>query len=375
LREIELNGRGIVLSPTKKVTVNVPIRNKIKIKSASLGSDVLRLDGQLQDLLGLDDPAQVEDILQKALLNPIHELTSSPGKRVRGKLVALAYRLLSNGAQQTAVSARRLRIGSEVLELIHAGSLIVDDIEDGSRMRRGIPALHVRYGLPIALNAGNWLYFWPFQLVKDLELADDTTLRAYQYYHRTLLRAHFGQALDLGTGVDTLAQDRVAEVCLVALALKTGALMGFAMVMGGLIAGAGESATALLNDFGRDLGVALQMFDDIGNVSGAREPSKQYEDFTLCRPSWAWAWAAMNSSPAEYARFVDAVGKLPDPNALEEWIAKHELVKKARASAYHHLGLTFAGLKKGLEAERIRWSKRAFEDLQAMGEEIAAAYE
>jgi geranylgeranyl pyrophosphate synthase len=375
LRKVECKGEDIVLTSTKKATVNVPIKKKTKLKSVSVCSEVLRLDGRLQDLLGLNDEVYVEDILQNALLSPIREMTSSPGKRVRGKLVALAYRLLSNEAQQSTTSARRLRIGAEVLELIHAGSLIVDDIEDGSRVRRGISALHVRYGLPIALNAGNWLYFWPLQLVKDLELPAETTLTAYQYYHRTLLRAHFGQALDLGTRVDTLGQNRVSEVCSVSLALKTGALMGFAMVMGGLIAGAEDATTMLLDDFGRELGVALQMFDDIGNITGAREPLKKYEDFTLRRPSWAWAWAAMNSSPEEYARFVDAVRKLPDADALEEWFAKHELIKKARASAYRHLEQTFASLKMSLDTQWVPWSKRAFENLQALGEEIAIAYE
>jgi hypothetical protein len=53
-----------------------------------------------------------------------------------------------------------------VVEFIHAGSLVVEDIEDGSRIRRGRVALHVRYGMPVALNAGNWLYFWPFELLK-----------------------------------------------------------------------------------------------------------------------------------------------------------------------------------------------------------------
>jgi geranylgeranyl pyrophosphate synthase len=235
--------------------------------------------------------------------------------------------------------------------------------------------LHLRYGLPLALNAGNWLYFWPLQLVQDMELPGETALCAYQYYHRTLLRAHFGQALDLGTCVDALVQDRVAEVCLASLALKTGALMGFAMVMGGLIAGAAQSTTTLLDDFGRDLGVALQMFDDIGNVTGAREPSKKYEDFMLGRPSWAWAWAASNSSPPEYSQFVDAIGKLPDADALEQWITTHELVKEARACAQRHLELAFTRLKKGLDLQWVPWSKRALEDLQALGEEIAIAYE
>src|SRR5215813_1995113 len=112
------------------------------------------------------------------------------------------------------------------------GSLVVDDIEDGSMIRRGKPALHIRYGLPTALNAGNWLYFWPFQLIKALELPNRTALSVYEDYHRTLLRAHVGQAMDLGSGVDRLPQSRVPEVCLATMELKTGALMGFAMVLG-----------------------------------------------------------------------------------------------------------------------------------------------
>src|SRR5882724_12857381 len=121
---------------------------------------------------------------------------------------------------------------AEVVELIHAGSLVVDDIEDGSTIRRGKPALHIRYGLSTALNAGNWLYFWPFQLIRALELPNRTALSVYECYHRTLLRAHFGQAMDLGSRVDRLLQTRVPEVCLATMELKTGALMGFAMMLG-----------------------------------------------------------------------------------------------------------------------------------------------
>ena len=64
--------------------------------------------------------------------------------------------------------------------------------------RRGKLALHIRYGLPMALNAGNWLYFWPFELIRTLELPSETTLSVYEYYHRTRLRAYFGQATLLG---------------------------------------------------------------------------------------------------------------------------------------------------------------------------------
>ncbi|MGH7888294.1 MAG: hypothetical protein ACREPG_10535, partial [Candidatus Binatia bacterium] len=136
-----------------------------------------------------------------------------------------------------------------------------------------------------------------------------------------------------------------------------------------------EKTASLLDDFGRELGVALQMFDDIGNVTGAREPAKQYEDFLLCRPSFAWAWAAANSSRKDYGRFVDAVAMLPDPNEIAAWLAKHDLVGAGRASATRHMERAFAKLINDLDGQRITWSRRAYDELRGLGEEIADAYE
>jgi geranylgeranyl pyrophosphate synthase len=362
-----------MLSSTKKAALKVLTDNATDRISCGAYNGSLPFDGRLKSVLGLGD-VDVEDVLLDALIEPIREIISNPGKGIRGKLVTLAYRLVNKETQFYTMAARKLEIGAGVLELIHAGSLIVDDIEDASRMRRGRPAMHVRYGLPIALNAGNWLYFWPFQLVKDLGLPSDITLAAYECYHRTLLKAHFGQAMDIGTRVDRLAQPRVGEVCLASLTLKTGALTGFAMAMGGLIAGAGEPATALLDEFGCDLGVALQMFDDLGNLTGVREPTKRYEDLMAYRPSWAWACAAMNSSPKEYSQFVDAVKLLPQAAEVEAWIKRHDLISMGRASAQRQLDQAFLKLERGLRAQELRWSKRAFEELRILGDEIAFAY-
>jgi geranylgeranyl pyrophosphate synthase len=335
---------------------------------------VLPEDTRLAELLGFADAPAVENILRTALLEPVADLTANPGKRIRAQLVSFSYRLLNGDAPPSVAAAKQCRACAEAIELIHAGSLVVDDIEDGSPVRRGRPALHLRYGIPVALNAGNWLYFWPFQLLKDTGLAADDLLFVYERYHRTLLRAHFGQALDLGAKVDALAKGSVEEVCLASMRLKTGALMGFATLLGGAIADAPESMLAVLDDFGRDLGVALQMFDDLGNVIGKCEPSKRYEDLILCRPSWIWACAAQYSSPELYREFVAAVRQLPDTEDLNAWLEKQSLVEKTRASARSHLDRSFDQLKKRLIAERVRWSARAFDELRALGEEIAVVY-
>jgi geranylgeranyl pyrophosphate synthase len=364
-----------LLARSEEVIAAAASSQRQEVELDSPPNDLLADNANLTKLLGLKCGASLEDIIQIALLNPVKDLTSNHGKRIRGQLVHLGCRLVTEGPPCSVIAAKQqCRTCAEVVELIHAGSLVVDDIEDGSRIRRGKPALHIRYGLPIALNAGNWLYFWPFELVKALELPSETTLSVYEYYHQTLLKAHFGQAIDLGSRVDRLLQSCVAEVCRASMELKTGALMGFAMVLGGAIGGAPKATILALDDFGRELGVALQMFDDLGNVLGIREPSKRYEDLTLYRPSWAWACAAKASSPNGYQQFVSAVNNLPDTRELEAWINQHNLIETMRESARNQLESAYNRLREGLESQHARWSPRAFEELRRLGEEIALAY-
>jgi len=327
------------------------------------------------ELLGVDEVGAVRQVLQDALLEPISELASAPGKRIRAQLVVSSYRLLSGDRPNSAVMERRCRMAAEAIEFIHAGSLIVDDIEDNSPVRRGRPALHVRYPMPLALNAGNWLYFWPFDLFKEVASSEDQLLDIYEACHRTLLRAHFGQAIDLGAKMDRLDQEQVGEICLASMRLKTGALMGFAALLGGAAAGASKALLLHLDDFGRDLGIALQMFDDLGNVIGKCEPAKRYEDMVLARPSWVWACGAANSTRADYQKFLRAITRLPDNGELECWLSEHDIIRKARRSARSYLVSSFNRLEERLIASGVYWSRRALNNMRDLGKRIAVAYE
>ena len=331
-------------------------------------------DGRLTEMLGWAPSPAVESALRSALFDPMAALINNPGKRVRAQLVTMVYRLFHDERSVSILAAKQCRDCAEVVELMHAGSLIVDDIEDGSQMRRGRPTLHVQFGVPLALNAGNWLYFWPFELLRDTGFAADQMLIAYERYNRTLLRAHFGQALDLGAKLPHMPQDSVAEVCIADMTLKTGALMGFAAVLGGTIAGESHHVLETLDAFGVDLGIALQMYDDLGNVIGKGDPQKRYEDLSLSRPSWAWACAANCTDAYEYESFLQAVAALPSVESLESWIATHDLIPSTRASARQHLDRAFDRLKQRLCQSDIAWSSRAFNELRLLGEEIAVAY-
>jgi geranylgeranyl pyrophosphate synthase len=335
---------------------------------------ILPEGARLAGLLGLDGSGAINAVLRRALLEPVAEFTATRGKRIRGQLVLLSYRLIDADTARAGAAAKHCRLAAEAVEFIHAGSLIVDDIEDGSPMRRGRPALHVRHSLPIALNAGNWLYFWPFELIEEMSVTREQRLFFYERCHRTLLRAHFGQAIDLGARVNTLARGDVAEVCLASMRLKTGALMGFASMLGAVLAGGSETQVSIVDDFGRDLGVALQMFDDLGNAIGKCEPSKRYEDLILSRPSWLWACAAKQSSARDYEEFLAAVRELPHAARLESWMETNHLVSATRRSAQICLDRAFETLKARLNEAGAPWSERAFAELRALGQKIAVAY-
>jgi geranylgeranyl pyrophosphate synthase len=335
---------------------------------------MLPREGCLAELLGLDDISPIKDSLRSALLDLVVEVASSPGKRIRGQLVSLSYRLIS-ATPLSVIALKQCRWCADAVEMIHAGSLIIDDIEDGSCMRRGRPALHVKVGVPLALNAGNWLYFWGLEFLRMTELPDEKIFHLYEHCHRTLLRAHFGQAVDLSARIGTLSQCRVAAACLASMRLKTGALMGLATFLGGSIARASERVLSSLDEFGQELGVSLQMFNDLGNVIGKCDPSKRYEDLKLYRPSWVWACAANSSTPRHYKQFCAAVRRLPDAEELKVWMQEHNLMQRVRASARNHLDAAFHRLEQRLNSHKAHWSKCVFNELRQLGEGIAIAYD
>lgn len=292
--------------------------------------------GDLDPILDLKWGAEIDGLLASSLLDPLEEFLSRPSKRFRGECVELAFRIAKGGFDET--DRLLCERGAKLLEYLHAGSLVVDDIEDDSLMRRGTESLHRRYGMPLALNAGNWLYFWPLESVREWGLDPAREVRVYQICHRALLRAHFGQALDVGVAVDTLERSRVRDVSLASLELKSGALMALALSLGAALGGGDDATVSRLENFGRDFGVVLQMLDDMGNLTerAARE-GKRYEDLRLRRPSWVWAVAADGFDDEDFERFRDAVRLLPDAETLENLLAKTDLVGLAKRKAWIHL--------------------------------------
>jgi geranylgeranyl pyrophosphate synthase len=253
----------------------------------------------LHDFLDLEGEPLPERLFETALRAPLREFLSRPGKELRARLVSFAFDIARASSPTSSVGELPSEL-PQLVELVHAGSLIVDDIEDGSNVRRGQPALHRLYGMPISLNAGNWLYFEGQALLSRVHASPTVQLAMHRFTIDALLRCHYGQALDLSVRVTDLAPSEVPAVVRAVTQLKTGSLLELACTLGALAGGASPPIEQALRQFGRDLGVGLQMLDDLGSVMSPRKRHKGAEDLFELRPTWPWAWLSRDLSELDY---------------------------------------------------------------------------
>ena len=232
------------------------------------------------------DPSVPAAVWRRALAGPASEFLSRPGKELRTSIVRAGW-ILGGGAAAALPPSLPL-----VIELLHAGSLIIDDVEDGGSERRGAPALHHLVGMPLAINTGSWMYFWALAELSTLGLPPERELAAHRMAATTLVRCHQGQALDLATHIVDLAPADVPNVVAATTRLKTGALCRFAAELGAVAAGAEEPVREAVARFAEAMGIGLQMLDDLGSLVSAARRDKAREDLLEGRPTWPWAWLA-----------------------------------------------------------------------------------
>lgn len=289
-------------------------------RPAALPSTIAALDRALSAGGASElDPAVPAAVWRRALAGPAAEFLSRPGKGLRSAVVHAGWEL--GGGEADAVPDRL----ALVIELLHAGSLIVDDVQDGSETRRDAPCLHRIVGVPLAINTGSWMYFWALAELAELGLPPATELAAQRAATTTLVRCHQGQALDLATRICDLDPESVGAVVAATTRLKTGALFRFAAELGAIAAGAPPEITGAIGRFGETMGIGLQMLDDLGSIVSPARRSKGHEDLREGRPTWPWAWLAERDRFAwarccTLARAVTA--GTGDVNALADTLAE-----------------------------------------------------
>ncbi len=184
------------------------------------------------------------------------------GKRLRPFLAMETARMLG------ATADAGLAAGCAV-ELVHCYSLVHDDLPamDDDDLRRGKPTVHKAYDEATAILAGDGLLTLAFEVAADLRWQPDAAIRADLVLG--LARASGlggmvgGQLLDLGAEGRFGPLEMGLEDTLRMQAMKTGAILAFSVDAGALVGGAGAEARAALLRYGRALGQAFQVADDI----------------------------------------------------------------------------------------------------------------
>jgi geranylgeranyl pyrophosphate synthase len=216
-------------------------------------------------------------IFSKTILSPLRDIIDRGGKAWRSFIYILCIDCVGG-------DSRKFEHWLAFPEILHVGSLMIDDIQDQSNVRRGGPACHLLHGIGQTINAGTAAYFLPLHslIEQTPELTTENKLKVYESTFFTLRAAHVGQGLDI-YGLDYLMNDSIEtgdslpleQAILCIHRLKSGVPAGSLARMGAMIGGGTKEQCDVLENYIQSLGIAFQIIDDVLNLRGFENGTKQ----------------------------------------------------------------------------------------------------
>ena len=211
-------------------------------------------------------------ITQKRLIDAFIYSTIGSGKRIRAYLLVEAFRLFDN-----LKFYNDALIVAASLELIHTYSLIHDDLPsmDNSLLRRGKKTCHIKYDEATAILLGDGLQSLAFEIITNNESTLDD--RTKVNICNKLAQAIGFKGMVAGQMMDLISEGRYdkfipdKKFIIQTQRLKTGALIDFSLQAGGIIGGAKKSELEILSGFGKRIGLAFQIVDDILDATSNEE--------------------------------------------------------------------------------------------------------
>jgi octaprenyl-diphosphate synthase len=226
----------------------------MKGRRTDIGGVFRYLKGDLRTV----EKALVANLKSPVPLIPLvgKHITLSGGKRFRPAVLLLA-------AEACGYTGPRRIVMSVVTEYMHNATLLHDDVVDGGVVRRGKPAANVIYGNPVSILVGDFLFARASQL-----MTDDGDLDVLGIYARTLVSLSEGEVLQLMRSADRgLSEDEYLRVVF----HKTASLIAAASETGAVLAGAEASLRKRLFEYGKAIGIAFQLVDDVLDYIGTEK--------------------------------------------------------------------------------------------------------
>jgi geranylgeranyl diphosphate synthase type II len=195
------------------------------------------------------------------LIDPVKYILSIGGKRLRPVMALMACNIFSDKIDDAVMPATGL-------EIFHNFTLVHDDIMDHAPIRRGLPTIHTKYNLNQAILSGDVMAF----IANDCFLQTPPAYlgRVLKVYNKAATAVCSGQQLDMDfENASFISLDEYLRM----IELKTAVLLAAALKIGAIIGGADDKSSETMYEFGRNLGIAFQIQDDLLDVWG---DSKQF---------------------------------------------------------------------------------------------------
>ena len=202
----------------------------------------------------------------KKLYDAAGHLIVNGGKRLRPYMVIRSCQILK-GKVSNAMPA------ASAVEMVHNFSLVHDDIMDNDEMRHGVPTVHKKFGMPIAILAGDVLFSKAFQVITDSKLTANATTQLVSRLSKACVDICEGQLLDVKMAEERKIPSQAEYITMIGK--KTAALFDVSCAMGAICATNKPTDISNLSSFGRNLGIAFQITDDLIGVMGDPKITKK----------------------------------------------------------------------------------------------------
>lgn len=196
-----------------------------------------------------------------SLYEPANYILNLGGKRLRPILTLLGHQCFDESIEKSLPAAL-------AIEIFHNFSLVHDDIIDQAPLRRGKPSVHVKYNLNTGILSGDLLLIYAYEFLS--KIADvDKVPQALKIFNKAAIEVCEGQQYD----IDFESRNDVSiKEYIMMIEGKTAALIGGSLELGALVGGASKENQKNLEAFGRNIGIAFQLQDDILDTFG--DPKK-----------------------------------------------------------------------------------------------------
>jgi octaprenyl-diphosphate synthase len=265
-----------------------------------LNTTAIRNAKEVFDLLH-DDLAAIEREFGRDTVSGVRAITeigeylrAGGGKRLRPALLLLSCKLMNYSGQGA------IKLGA-VVEIIHTATLVHDDIIDEATTRRGRPAANTQWGNAKCVLAGDWLYMQAFKIAvqeRNFPILDTLIDLTQAMVEGELLQIErLGKAITFDEHYELIYR-------------KTACLFSVCMKLGGILARASEADQQRLADYGRNLGMAFQIVDDVLDLTASEEVLGKpvASDLREGKATLAILHALQLCTPAERATIESVLG-------------------------------------------------------------------